>query len=133
MRTILLLLILVATLAPASAQTIAITNAHQMIGRRNPRINERCSGGKRRLSLFQINPFNSDPGLGFVTRLTTAHTAIQIQNTRPVRLRNGIVGMADSIKSDNGMVSSPAVSAPAWVVLFHKIPRRNIVAIPGVK
>src|SRR6185369_2147205 len=90
-------------------KTIAITSAHQMMGRRSPRMSARCSGGKKRLSLFQINPFSSDSDLGFVNRLTTAQTAMQIQNTTPVRFKKGILGNADSKRSDSGTVSSPAV------------------------
>ena len=61
-------------------KTIAITSAHQKIGRRHPRMSARCSGGSNRLSLFQINPCSSDSDLGFVSRLTMAHTAMQIRS-----------------------------------------------------
>ena len=57
---------------------------------------------------------------------------IQVQKTIPVRLKKGISGNKNSISNDKGIVNIPAVSAAACVVLFHKIPKRNIVAIPGV-
>ena len=58
---------------------------------------------------------------------------MHVQKTMPVRFMNGMAGSQISSDSDSGMLSMPAAKAPGWVVRLHRMPSRNMVAMPGVK